>query len=145
MAVFSETKISITMRNLKIEKSAFSTLILEFWSQSIYKVHFSRFQQWPPLLYSNSVLLSSHNSSCSPCLTQNWQNFFNLKKLAKFIFFRCECQLAAGGLIYRTKSFKWNFLFFGPKVKFYEYNVFLLRISWQTVSEVETHVDGLLY
>ncbi len=42
--LFSETKISITMRNLKIEKSALSTLILEFGPQSIDVIRSSRFQ-----------------------------------------------------------------------------------------------------
>ncbi len=52
LGIFSETKISMTMRNFKIEKSASYTLILEFWPQSIYIVRFSRFQHWPTLLYS---------------------------------------------------------------------------------------------
>ena len=52
LGVFSETKISISMRNLKIENSAFSTSILKFWPQSIYIFRSSRFQHWPTLLYS---------------------------------------------------------------------------------------------
>ena len=41
LGIFSETKITITMRNLKIKKSAFSTLILEFRPQYIYIVRSS--------------------------------------------------------------------------------------------------------
>ena len=40
---FLKTKIAITMRILKIEKSAFSTLVLEFWPQSNHIFRFPGF------------------------------------------------------------------------------------------------------